>query len=348
MILIVTFPGNEHVEQVRRHLRVDHVVVDQADLPERMALHAGTRGERLQLTLRLPDGRLVDLDEVRAVWMRRIRPFRLAPELDPVGGQFAWSECQEALTGIWYSMAAFWMNHPLADEAAQRKVLQLRVALDVGLTVPETMITNDPVEAEAFLDRVGPGRVIRKAFRNIEPAPRTTTLVTAADRAKLGLVQHAPVIFQRFVAASADLRVTVVAGEVFAALIRSDADHQVDYRPGLGTASVTAHRLPDDVTSGLLRLMDRLGLSYGAIDLRLTPEGEYVFLEVNPAGEYLFASQRTGQPVPEAIAAALTRGSPDVVGPRHPLGLVRSDPRWTDRVAGAVAFTVDGSGAAPS
>ena len=34
---------------------------------------------------------------------------------------------------------------------------------------------------------------------------------------------------------------------------------------------------------------------------------DYRFLEVNPAGEYLFASQRTGQPIPQAIAAALER-----------------------------------------
>jgi glutathione synthase/RimK-type ligase-like ATP-grasp enzyme len=309
VILIVSFPDNQHVEQVRRHLRVEHAVLDQADLPERVDLTARTHDGRMTLTLRLPDGALIDLDDVRSIWMRRLHPFRLAPELDPVGAQFAWSECQEALMGVWNSVRPYWMNHPLADEAAQRKVLQLRVAQEVGLSIPETLVTNDPAEAEAFVDRVGPGRVVRKAFRNLQPAPRQTALVGDADRALLRLVRHAPVIFQRFVPAVADLRVTVVDDEVFAALIRSDAGHQVDYRPGLGTADVSAHDLPEDVAGGLLALMARLGLTYGAIDLRLTPEGEYVFLEVNPAGEYLFASERTGQPVPQAIAAALTRGA---------------------------------------
>ena len=35
-------------------------------------------------------------------------------------------------------------------------------------------------------------------------------------------------------------------------------------------------------------VMRRLGLAFGAFDLRLTPEGEYVFLEVNPSGQFLF------------------------------------------------------------
>jgi len=308
MIVMVSFPDNEHVEEVRQHLRAEYVVLDQADFPERISLHCRSAAAGLRLTLRLPDGKLLDLDDVRSIWSRRIRPFGLAAHLTPVGTQFAWSECHEAISGLWYSFHAFWMNHPLADEAAQRKILQLRVATQVGLRTPETLITNDPAEAAAFLDRIGPGQLVRKAFRNIEEAPRVTALVGDADRAKLKLVRHAPVIFQRFVPAVAALRVTIIGDEVFAALITSEEAHQVDYRPGLNSAKVAAHRLPAEVSSGLVALMHRLGLSYGAIDLRLTPDGEYVFLEINPAGEYLFVSRRTGQPIPQAIAAALSRG----------------------------------------
>jgi hypothetical protein len=37
-----------------------------------------------------------------------------------------------------------------------------------------------------------------------------------------------------------------------------------------------------------------MGLIYGAIDMRLTPDGRYVFLEINPAGQWLFVEHRTG------------------------------------------------------
>ena len=60
--------------------------------------------------------------------------------------------------------------------------------------------------------------------------------------------------------------------------------------------------------------MKMLGVCFGAIDMRLTPDGDHVFLEINPAGEYLFVSQRTGQPIPQAIAAALDRHDAEQAG----------------------------------
>ncbi|HEX5927887.1 MAG TPA: hypothetical protein VFY48_00660 [Solirubrobacterales bacterium] len=308
MILIVSFAGNEHVEEVRRHLTAPHTVLDMAWFPTRLGLAswAGDGGSRIQL--RDPAGETIDLADVGAVWYRRIRPFEPAAELtDPTSRLFAWSESSEALLGVWYTLSCFWMNPPLGDEAAQRKVHQLRIAEAVGLSVPETLVTNEPERAREFVERHGPGQVVRKAFRILEEAPRETALVNRSDLALIDSVRYAPVIFQRFVPAVEDLRVTVVDGEVLAARIRTDPGHGVDYRAGLETAAVEATSLPDEVCERLLALMSRLGISFGAIDLRLTPEGEYVFLEVNPAGEYLFVSRRTGLPIPEAIAAALQR-----------------------------------------
>ena len=54
--------------------------------------------------------------------------------------------------------------------------------------------------------------------------------------------------------------------------------------------------------------MKRLNLLYGAIDLRLTPEGEYVFLEVNPGGQYLFVELLGGVNLSERFAHFLAAG----------------------------------------
>ena len=199
------------------------------------------------------------------------------------------------------------MNPPIADEVSQRKIRQLQVAREVGLTVPDTLVTNEPEAARAFIEAHGVGQVVRKAFRNIAQAPRETHLVSADDLALLDSVRFAPVIFQRFVPGDLDLRVTIVGDDVFTAAISSTADYRVDYRPGLGSATVVPYDLPPVITARLLALMKAFDLQYGAIDLRVTPDGDYVFLEVNPAGEYLFVSERTGQPVSAAIAAMLER-----------------------------------------
>ena len=308
MILIVSFVDNEHVRKVVEHLSMDHAIVDIAWFPSRMRLIARAGAEADSLEFELPDGRRLALDRVGAVWYRRIRPMTVDPALtDETGRLFAWSESNEALLGVWYAMRCFWMNPPLADEAALRKVHQLRIARRVGLAIPETLVTNSPDEAREFVGRHGPGRVIRKAFRNIAEAPRETALVGERELGMLDGVRFAPVIFQAFVPARLDLRVTVVGREIFAASIASDAAHRVDYRPGLATADVRPYSLPDQVAERLLALMTELGLAFGAVDFRVTPEGDHVFLEVNPAGEYLFISERSGLPIPQAIAATLER-----------------------------------------
>jgi hypothetical protein len=84
-----------------------------------------------------------------------------------------------------------------------------------------------------------------------------------------------------------------------------------DYAPGSCTskagsnwlnARVESVDLPAEMKQRLLALMGQLRLVYGAIDMRLTPEGRYVFLEINPAGQWLFVEERSGQPITYSLA----------------------------------------------
>lgn len=308
MILVVSFADNAHVEAVLAHLRRPYVVVDVASFPMRMTLDVAFGRDEDRVELRLRDGTVVPSATVGAVWYRRQRPMELDPMLtDPTARLFAWSESDEGITGFFRTLDCYWMNPPAADEAAQRKIRQLQLAREVGLRVPDTCITNEPAVAREFVQRYPSEGVIRKAFRNIAEAPRSTSIVTPADHVRLDDVRYAPLIFQEFVPAALDLRVLVVEDDVFAAAIRSKPEYQVDYRAGIGSAELFPYSLPDDVASALVELHRLLGLRYGASDFRVTPEGEHVFLEVNSGGEYLFASEPTGLQVPQAIAAALAR-----------------------------------------
>ena len=136
-------------------------------------------------------------------------------------------------------------------------------------------------------------------------------MVGAAEYALLDQVAVAPVIFQEFVPAEVDLRVTVVGEELFAAAIHSqELPYALDFRLFLETGSgVRMSATAAAATrwkTGLLRLLKHAGLRYGAIDMRRTPDGRYVFLEVNPAGQWRFVEEVTGQPITAAMAGLLT------------------------------------------
>lgn len=249
------------------------------------------------------DGNLT-LSMCHVVWWRRPQPFELSAEISAGNYRaFAFNECYEAFSGLWLALDAFWVNHPTRDQEAAHKVYQLKVAQAVGLEIPVTLITSSPAEARSFIDAHGIEGTIYKSFSAIQTNWRETRLLKPEELEKLDSVKFAPVIFQEYVPAQADLRVTMIGQKAFAAAIYSqETSYKVDYRIDIDAARVEPFELPKEIIDRLNALMERLGLVYGAIDLRLTPDGRYVFLEINPAGQWLFIEERTAQPITETFA----------------------------------------------
>ena len=317
MIVVISHAGDPHAMRVIDVLQrqgEDVLLLDLAELPGTASLTVDFDDcacGRPRLCHRTAGGGDRDLASASAVWWRRPQAVDLSSITDPHVHAFTAGEWHEAVAGLWQLMPGPWMNPPTTDEVAGRKLLQLQVARELGLRIPRTLVTSDPAEAMRFLDREPGAQTVFKTFSCTHQVWRETRLVGSAERDALASVSLAPVIFQEYVQAEVDLRVTVVGDRVFAAAIHSAAtDYPVDFRMSIGQALVEPATLPDDVIDRLRELMARLGIVYGAFDLRRTPEGEHVFLEVNTAGEFLFVEERTGLPITEAVAGWLANPVP--------------------------------------
>jgi hypothetical protein len=312
-VLILAPPRDEHAIAVKRHLERlgnEAEVLDTSLFPEaaRLAMRFRCCGNGRELRLDV-QGRELQVDLYRSVWWRRPQPPALSDQmLKPSHRAFALNEIFEAMTGLWYCMDAGWVNDPARDQAAQRKAYQLKVAQQVGLRIPTTLMTNDPDEARKFVDARGYRRVVYKSFSSTEQEWRETRLLREEELHLLDHVRHAPVIFQHYVDARYDLRVTAVGDRLFPAAIHSQqTEYPADCRIDIGRAKIEAVEIPDDVEERLLELKRRLGLVYGAIDLRLTPSGDYVFFEINPGGQFMYIEGATGLPISAALADELAR-----------------------------------------
>ncbi|MGV9452670.1 hypothetical protein [Streptomyces sp. NPDC003635] len=246
---------------------------------------------------RTPDGRIVET---------LLRP----PEaLGARYADFGRAEAEAPLLGSLLGGSARWVNSPVAEAAADHKMRQLALAHTAGLTVPPTLVSSDPRELAEFWERQD-GQVIVKAVA-ARPAltlgtPLPTRRVRRADLTALRAGAPLPTLFQRLVPARLDLRVTMVGPRTFATAVHSqEGTSPLDWRLDQ-TVRFTPYDLPPEILTALHRLRERLDLVYGAADLRLTPEDEYVFLEINPQGSFLFVEQLTGAPVSRALAEALT------------------------------------------
>ena len=155
------------------------------------------------------------------------------------------------------------------------------------------------------------------AAEQVEPEHRIgvslpTTRITRDHEEMLDAVAELPCFFQQYIAKRYELRVTVIGDQVFAAKIHSQDDPRTatDYRDFSADILYEAETLPPEIARRCLDFVHSYGLTYGALDLIVTPDEAYVFLENNPVGQFLFVEQL----VPEldmtgALAACLVRGA---------------------------------------
>jgi MvdD family ATP-grasp ribosomal peptide maturase len=278
----------------------------------RLIAEYGPRAERLRL---ISEADELDLRDVTAIWHRRLRIGGGIPQsLEPQLRNASIGEAVATVKGMLASLKAFRMDPEPRIRHADNKQLQLQVARELGLETPRTLITNDADAVRSFASSCEGGIVTKmlSSFAVYEDGREKvvfTNSVKTEDLDDLSGLNLSPMTFQERIPKALELRVTVVGNRVFAAAIDSQASHaaQHDWRKD-GVALLDSwkrYELPAEVEAGLLRLMDHFMLNYGAVDLILTPEGRYVFLEVNPVGEFFWLEGCPGLPISEAIADVL-------------------------------------------
>src|SRR5208337_973771 len=98
-------------------------------------------------------------------------------------------------------------------------------------------------------------------------------------------------------------RAHVVGNDVCTCEILCEAD---DYRyPGDREVDYKAYQLPADLEDRCRRMSAAMRLPVSGIDLRRTPDGEWVCFEVNPSPGFSPFEEATGQPIARLIARLL-------------------------------------------
>lgn len=304
--VLIIAPGNDsHARAVVDALAKHHIAVEWVDFA---ALNQDVRlslvlGSSTDAHLIIAARQTINLSEVNTIWWRRpLRPPDCA-ERDAETKTFARGEWDHFIDGLEAFVPSRWVNKPSASHLAGRKGFQLVAARAEGLRVPRTVMTND---AEAV--RALAGENIPLIYKRIGAAstPLTATKpLEVADLDRLDSLCNCPAIFQERINARFDIRVTAIGADLHAVEIDSQIGKSpLDWRFDL-TVPFRSHVLDGETARRLRALMKRLDLVYGAIDLRLTPEGEYVFLEINPSGQYLFVELLAQIPLSDRMAEFL-------------------------------------------
>lgn len=198
---------------------------------------------------------------------------------------------------------------------AQSKALQLKLALKNGLLIPSTFSGGDPSIALDWISHTD-GPLCSKAIEagrftdeSGQQFGRYTSPFERRGLDDLASLQDCPVTIQEFIPKLLELRVTVIGQRILTAAIDTSTSNQeskVDWRHyDWANTKYSVFQLPSEMQLRILALMKDLGLTFGAIDLILDPQGRYVFLEVNPIGQFLWIEDLTDLPICRTMAGHL-------------------------------------------
>ncbi|MPZ64441.1 MAG: ATP-grasp ribosomal peptide maturase [Pseudonocardiaceae bacterium] len=314
-VLILATEHDISVDRVVRALADRDVPVFRADLgwfPRQLTLDAELRDGRWvgQLATAHRD---VALEDLRSVWYRGPSAFEFPVTMSATERRHAQHEAKLGLGGVLASLPVLWVNHPSRHADAGYKPRQLVAAASAGLGVVATLVTNDAATVRRFVRDSGPAGVVTKMFGApaiCEQGGRRVALtqrLTGSDLGDLRGIETTAHQFQSWASKREEVRVIVIGRHVFAVAIHanSDAAH-VDWRADYAALDYERITPPDAVRRGIRAVMAALELEYGAFDFVVTPEGQWVFLEVNPSGQYGWLAE---VPLTEAMADFLAQGA---------------------------------------
>ncbi len=313
-VLIITNELDEHADAVVLELHKRNVPVFRfhpEDFPGACSISIEIRDGRIEGEI-VNEYRRVAFKDICAAWFRRpqslftgIRNLTSTKLEDYVKAQ-----SMATLTALYDGLQTLWVGQPHKLRLADIKALQLAEASKAGLKTPHTLISNNPEKAAAFIGKLGGTEcavkpLVALGVSNEQGYRLPLTTIVPADYS-LDAVAMAPNIFQPYISKMTELRCVVIGEKIFSARINSQANANTAMDWRAGDCEHEIFSLPEDVEASIHHLMNSFGINFASLDMILTPEGEFVFLELNPNGQWLWLEEELGLPLVASMANLLT------------------------------------------
>jgi hypothetical protein len=245
------------------------------------------------------EGLSFSMNDIDVIWYRKPREPVTPSYVHPEDRGAVDGACKRYVQGFWVSAPerAFWVNSMEGKRKAESKILQLREAVRCGLTIPATLVSNDPEKIRQFVEKRAPRVIVKPLYMTHWPADNGglhasfTAMVTSDQLPQDRFIQACPCVYQEKVNKQYEARVTFFGATAVAVALDSQAhaasrlDWRVVNNRRLPMRQVA---LPDNVYRACRQLMARLGIVQGSFDFAVDEEGQWIFFEVNEAGQFLW------------------------------------------------------------
>jgi hypothetical protein len=241
-------------------------------------------------------GELIEIANLDALWLRRLAIHQIvSDDVDLKYAEDIHLSCWTALQGHLISeFRGAWVSDPIATELAENKLLQLRAARCAGLRIPATLVSQDPSRIRSFC-AAHPGAIIKPLRTRGDLA--ITAVASTELLAEDEVLALSPAIYQENIPGQRHLRVTMFGDHCHAALIEA---RELDWRVDV-TVPFRPYELDVPLRMALQDVLHSLGLVMGIFDLKMAPDDDIVFFEVNPQGQFLFVEGLCDIPISRSL-----------------------------------------------
>lgn len=196
------------------------------------------------------------------------------------------------------------------------KLEMLNTCTSLNISIPHTLITDNLEELMLFLEKHKKiiCKPVKNPFLNSKLGNKNisfygpTELITKENIVNLPNL-FLPCMFQEYIDKKIEIRSFFFFGKFFSMAIFSQNNPKtlIDFRnydrerPSRNVPFL----LPKNLESKLIKLMNSIQLNCGSFDIILTPEDEFVFLEINPIGQFQWLSRNCNYKIDKIIAEHL-------------------------------------------
>ena len=252
--------------------------------------------------------------EIKSVWNTSALKVTIDSEVVEASKKFILAEWTEGIRSLWNSIETKWVNSPESILNSSNRLSQLKIANEIGLSTPKSLITNDPKKLNDFFYSCN-RNIVTKTLNSSQGLPNKkmifTTKIGEKELVKSSDLQYAPCMFQEYIPKKTEFRITIIDKKIHTAEIHSqNSDKTKDDWRNYDDFDKTPYmkaELPKDVEEKLLKIMTELGLVFGAIDMIRTPNDDFVFLEINANGRWWWIQELTKMNIAKDIALDLSK-----------------------------------------
>ena len=260
--------------------------------------------------------------QITAIWERRPHLIKELPirYSDRRLNKFLRSEANEFLRFLRYYLRDIYSIGSIAnDRVAASKMLQLNIARELGMCIPDTAFGNckaafaNLCEKHDFLSlkAIDGESYYYKDDKEYVFFSRKASSKDVLQKPEESFTQTFSFL-QNYVDKKYELRITVCNKDVVACKIDSqsldDDRGKNDWRQGYDyDLKHEIVEIPEKIKDFCFAFLAKMGLNFGCFDFIVTPDNEYVFLECNPNGQWLWIEIVTGYDISKIIAKNLAK-----------------------------------------